>query len=95
MARKLKVFGWTNFWNDPRIEKNGHWQVRCICASPSKAEIKRTYNLRDCDMFNCCNTGNNQEIEAAMKQPMVILAKNLNDWSGPFYVMNEPPTESE
>jgi hypothetical protein len=46
-------------------------------------------------MINCCETGNAQEIEESNKHPMVILARNLNDWNGPFYIMQEPPEVSE
>lgn len=76
----LKVYGWTS----QRYYK-GKPQARCIVAASSwaeaarlsgdKAHLMRTYGS---------TTSNAREVEAAMAQPGVVLARVLDDWTGEY-----------
>jgi hypothetical protein len=92
----MKVFGWTSFWNDPRITDN-HKQVRCICASKSMAAIKRTYGFRQSNLWNIRETGNDREIALASNSPLSIFARDLNNWNAEYFLMHTPkdPTKRQ
>ncbi len=73
MTRPLKVYGWQSFRNDRRIEHNGHWQTREICAAFSKAEVARIVGVKSVSaLHNICETGNDKEVALATAKPHTV-----------------------
>ncbi len=69
--RKLKVYGWLAVVEPGEAEILGlpsHYvQVRAVVAATSRASAARLAGYdRPMQMFNLCETGNTEEIEAAM-----------------------------
>lgn len=74
---KLKVFGWQSF-------RAGR-QTREIVAAPSKAAVARLAGANRPDqLFNLCETGNEQETETALTEPGVVFWREIGARTRPF-----------
>ncbi|WP_421883187.1 hypothetical protein [Methylibium sp.] len=85
----MKVYG----WQGRRAEcPTNHRQTREIVAAKSQAAAARAagYDYQR-QLFNFCETGNRQEIEAAMSKPGTVLWRPLDDRTGPFTEAAELP----
>ena len=72
--RRLKVYGWTHWNPDPRVKPapNGSRQTRAIMAASSMAEITRILDCKMSELWTICETGNDDEIATAMREPRVV-----------------------
>jgi hypothetical protein len=78
----LKVFGWVGYHDE---STDYHKQARMICAVRSKAELRRITGLSRSFVDDFAGiTGNAQEIEAALREPGLILWRSINDRSGEY-----------
>jgi hypothetical protein len=95
MTRKqrLKVYGWTGFVYG--IDGNRHnRQSRCIVAAHSMEEAAEVCGYRSKGrMFNITETGNVEEINTAMRDPLVQFHRGLDDHYKPF-VKSPAPTRT-
>ena len=80
--KKLKVYGWCGH----RLEcPEYHKQTREIVAAPSMAAAARAAGKNNArQLWNCCETGNAQEIKVAMKEPGVVFWCGINDYQKKF-----------
>jgi len=70
--RRLKVYGWQGHRYECPPSANGSKQTREICAAPSIAQIMRDTGQTRADLFNICETGNDEEIAQAMSEPGTV-----------------------
>lgn len=82
--RQLKVYGWNSF---PREFKGK--QCRCIMAAPSRRKVAE---LCDCSDYYLAGyssiTGNKEEIELAMANPLQKFARPVNNSEAYIKVSN-------
>lgn len=80
--RKLKVYGWQGV---RKYHGPGAPCTREIVAAPSMAAIMRiTGDNRRSSLWNCCETGNEDEITEAMSAPGQIFWRPIDDRGGPW-----------
>jgi hypothetical protein len=73
----MKVYGWSGI-RYPMKESNG--QTREICAARSAAACARAAGMKyPRQLFNFCETGNDDEIRQAMIDPGKIFWRPLDD----------------
>lgn len=90
MATALKVFGWQGFRSDSNLPRG---MTREIVAAPTQIAAARIAGVkRPGQLFNFCETGNRDEIAAAMAQPGVVMYRGLDDRKTPFKAA--PPAAS-
>lgn len=79
MAKQLKVYGWTGMRNEALGPRNRHGQTREIVAAYSAAEVRRITGLTRAEWEHSgCETGNENEIQAASSKPGTVFWTNLN-----------------
>lgn len=72
---KLKVYGWLFH----RAEaKNNSQQTREICAATSMREVGRITGQKVSNLFNLCETGNDEELRVALAEPGIIFWRELD-----------------
>lgn len=82
-SKKLHVYGWQGWRTECPAAPNGGRQTREVCAAHSKAEAARVAGKKWAhQLFNFGETGNEQDIAAAMAQPGVVLWRPLDDRTG-------------
>jgi len=79
---RLKVYGWSGGWMDPR-NTNIHKQARFIMAASSMAEIKRILGVKS--LWNICETGNVVEVPLALASPKTLFVSRLDGWTDEDY----------
>ena len=83
MARKLKVYGWQGWRNEAMNERHARYQTREIMAAPSQSAVARAAGFkRASQLFNLCETGNDEELRVALAEPGVIFWRGLDDHQG-------------
>lgn len=88
----MKVYGWQGWRNECRPAKNGDHATRKICAAKSMAAVARAAGVeRSTQLFNLTETGDTQEVEAALARPGVVLWRPLDDRDGPYVPATEVP----
>jgi hypothetical protein len=80
MAKKLKVYGWIGWRRKCPPAPNGSQQTREICAASSKAAVARLLGEKDPrQIYNLCETGNEEEIAKALPKPNVVFWHPLDE----------------
>jgi hypothetical protein len=82
--RKLKVYGWTGWRTECRQSPNGGKQTREVMAAKSKAEVGRKAGLKRGELNEMCDSGNEEDINAAMAEPGVVFWRPLDARGEPF-----------
>lgn len=76
--RKLKVYGWEGWRNECPAARNGNRQTREVVACKSKMAVARVAGVnRPVQLFNLDETGNEQDIAAAMSEPGTLFWRPL------------------
>ena len=75
MPRELKVYGWRSFRMECPPAPNGSRQTREIIAAHSVAEVCRLTGVRRSEVSE---TGNEEEVRVAMKDPGVVFWRPLD-----------------
>lgn len=80
MPRKLKVYGWQALRASERA------QVRCVVATTSQRAAAVAFGFRSPrQLLSFAETGNREEVEAAMKQPGVVIWRPTTCPTGTFF----------
>ena len=83
MSLKLKVYGWQGHRQECPPAPNGNKQTREIVAAPSIAAAARAAGYsRPRQMFNLCETGNDDDVKRAMSEPGVVFWHPLDQRLG-------------
>lgn len=77
-VRKHKVYGWQGYRSECPPAPNGSQQTREICAATSMNKLCEILGCKKSELMNLGETGNEQEIRLAMKEPGVVLWRSIN-----------------
>lgn len=86
-SKPLKVYGWLSF-----VPELGGGQCRLIVAVPSFAAADRACRAATNWRLNKAYagvTGNEQELEAALANPGVVMGRKLDDHKGEYVPIKE------
>ena len=76
---KLKVYSWQGWRSECPAARNGSSQTTEVVAVKSKAAAARGAGVnRPAQLFNLTETGNDQDIAAAMAEPGVVFWRPLD-----------------
>ena len=80
MVRKLKVYGWQALRASERA------QVRCVVATTSQRAVAQAFGVTSPRQLFCLTeTGNREEVDAAMKHPGTVIWRPVHCPTGTFF----------